>query len=217
MAAAAMVLLLFASTRATSPRPEAAERARVGSGAVFSPSPDFLADFHRACDAKSGADFGECFVAQMAKAGASREAVAFARSTGNLGYLRAFRETGRVDVGEVEYPFRANENQAWILVNGKPPVIDVGDTASIQNLLEANPVFKTLRLAHPQLAAFPRVSRDGPRALPAPDGGQRFATAYELKDCRACKAAGYASVAFRFDAGGVFLGPELGQVKPYYH
>jgi hypothetical protein len=212
---ALVILLLFANLRAPSGR-EAASPARIGPAAVFTPGPTFLARFHETCDAKSGPAFGECFVAQMAKAGASPAAIAFARSTGNLGYLREFRESGRVDVAQVEYPFRANESQAWLLVNGNPPMLDVGETEPIRKLLEGNPVYKNLRGPYPKIAVFLRSTQSGPRALGRKDG-QRFAVVYDLRDgCRACKSVGFAPVAFDFDAEGRLVGRELGQVRPVY-
>jgi len=189
---------------------------QVGPDAVFTPAADFVATLHAACDAKSGDAFGECFLAQMKKGGASPAALAFARRTGNQAYLKAFREAGNVDVALAVFPFRANENEVWLLVNGKPPTVDIGDVAPIQKLLDANSVYKSLKVDNPKISAFPRPTKDGPRVLPD-KSGQRFAVAYDLKDCHACKAAGYALVAFNFDAAGNFLGPELGQVKPYYH
>src|SRR5215831_10796223 len=165
------VLFLIAALRVLPERAPTPEH--VGPDAVFTPAADFIATFHAACDAKSGDALGECFVAQMKKGGASPAALAFARRTGNEAYLKALRETGNVDVALAVFPFRANENEVWLLVNGKPPTVDLGDVAPIQKLLVANSVFKSLRLDNPKISAFPRPMKDGPRVLPVKEG-QRF-------------------------------------------
>jgi hypothetical protein len=215
MSAVAIVFLLAASL-VPSPEPKTSAAKPIGPDAVFTPASTFVDDLHQSCVAQSGDALGECFLAQMKRAGASPAALAFTRRTGNLAYLSALREAGNVDVGLAVYPFRANENEVWLLVNGKPPLIDVEDTAPVQRLLEPDTVYRTLKLENPQVSAFPRSIKDGPRVLPAKQG-QRFAVPYDLKGCHACKPVGYVAVAYVFDAAGNFVGPELGQVKPYYH
>jgi hypothetical protein len=65
---------------------------------------------------------GGCFLTEIRAAGASSEAVAFAKSLADkgYGYLREFRDTGRVDVAYVEFFLRANEMEGVYLVNGLP-------------------------------------------------------------------------------------------------
>ena len=213
---AVAIVFLFAASLVPSPKPKASAEKPIGPDAVFTPPANFVEALHEGCAAQSGDALGECFLAQMKKAGASSAALDFTRRTGNLAYLGSLRETGRVDVGLAVYPFRANENNVWLLVNGKPAIIDVGDTASVQKLLEPNPVYKAARIGNPKIAVFPRSTKEGPRVLPAKEG-QRFGVPYDLKECHACKPVGYTAVAFVFDAAGNFVGPELGQVKPYYH
>jgi hypothetical protein len=213
---AVAIFFLLAASLVPSPEPKASAEKPIGPDAVFTPASNFVDDLHQSCAARSGDALGECFLAQMKKAGASPAAMAFTRRTGNLAYLSALREAGNVDVALAVYPFRANENEVWLLVNGKPPLIDVEDTASVQKLLEPDAVYRGLKLQNPKVSVFPRSIKDGPRVLPAKQG-QRFAVPFDLKDCHACKPVGYAAVAYVFDAAGNFVGPELGQVKPYYH
>jgi|RhiMetdeSRZDD1v2_1073273.scaffolds.fasta_scaffold09822_8 hypothetical protein len=213
---AVAVFFLFAASLSVSPDPKNNASKPIGPDAVFKPASNFIDALHASCGTQSGDALGECFAAQMKKAGASPAALAFTRRMGNQAYLSSLRETGRVDVALAVYPFRANENWVWLLVNGTPPIVDVWDVAPLQKLLEPNSVYKTLRLDNTKILVFPRSTKDGPRVLPSPEG-QRFAAVYDLKDCHACKPLGYAAVAYVFDAAGNFVGPELGQVKPYYH
>ncbi|MBA3438834.1 MAG: protease inhibitor I42 family protein [Pyrinomonadaceae bacterium] len=158
----------------------------------------------------SAPDFGECFVSQMQKAGASPQAIAFTKLTENTGYLRDFREAGRVDVAYVDYPFRANENQGCLLVNGDPHVIDVDDTSAIpKDDLLKNARYAELAQKYPNITIFPgdRNGTDYPATEKLPDGGQRFIVTYRLLNgCHACERVGDASFAFDFDPTGKFLG-----------
>jgi hypothetical protein len=214
MSAVAIFFLLSASIVPTTPKAAAAKP--VGPDAIFKPASNFADTLHQSCAAQSGDALGECFLAEMKKAGASPAALAFTRQTGNLAYLASLREAGLVDVGLAVYPFRANENEVWLLLNGKPPVIDVEDTAPVQKLLEPDSVYRGFKVSNPKIEVFPRSIKDGPRVLPAKQG-QRFAVPYDFKECHACKPLGYVAVAYVFDAAGNFVGTELGQVKPYYH
>jgi hypothetical protein len=200
----------------TAPPPPAA----LGEDAVWTPPENFLARFHAACDALGGTRLSECFVAQMQKAGAPPAAVAFSRRVGGQGYLRAFREAGRVDLALAEYPFRANENAVCLLVNGTPPAIDVDDLSGLdRQALEANPEYAALARSYPRITIFPgsRGAARGPAALRLSSGGQRFVVSYSLRDgCHACKIVGEAQLRFDFDVEGRFRGVEIQRVRPRY-
>ncbi len=206
--------------RAAAREPTESQPAALGVDAVWSPPEHFLAKFHAACDALGGARFSECFVAQMRKQGAPPAAVAFARRVDGQGYLAAFREIGRVDVAFAEYPFRANENAVCLLVNGRPPVIDVDDLSGLdRQALAANPEYAALARSHPRVTLFPgnRGSARGPAALRLSGGGQRFVVSYSLRDgCHACKIVGEAELRFEFDVEGRFRGVEIQRVRPRY-
>jgi len=156
-------------------------------------------------------------VAQMKKAGAPEAALAFARRTGNQGYLHDFRNTGKVDVAHADYPFRANQNQVCFLVNGDPSMIDVDDPKWISKaMLDANPVYADLLQRFPNLAIFPgvRFGETSPAGANLKSGGQRFDLDFLLRDgCRACTAVGSMKVAFDFDVNGTFVQTQLGRVR----
>ena len=214
---AAFLFAFAAASLAQEGAPATPPPAPVGPDAVWAPPPTFLAAMHKACDKGAPARFGECFVAQMRKAGASEPALAFARRTGNQGYLHDFRNTGKVDVAHAEYPFRANQNQVCFLVNGDPPMIDVDDPQWItKSMLEANPVYTDLLKRFPNLAIFPgtRFGEIAPSGGNLKSGGQRFDLDFLLRDgCRACTAVGSMKVAFDFDVNGKFVEAQLGRVR----
>lgn len=188
---------------------------RVTAAAVWRPEPGFMARFHRECDAFGGNGFTDCFVKAMVGAGASPAAVAFARRLGGDGYLEALQQTrSPVAVAHIVDPFRANENNAWLLVNGVPPLIDVDN----QSLLAL--------AAMRQALAYREIVRRFPRASLWPEGrgasgpqirlaGQEFVVLYWLRDfCHACAVVGRVRFAFNFDHAGRFLGTRLVSVEP---
>jgi hypothetical protein len=206
--------LLFALSAAL----RGAEAEGVGATAVWSPPTGFLDSVHRSCDALSGEAFGSCFVARLRDAGASEAAVAFARRTGNLGYLRKFRYDGIVSVAWAELPFRANENAACFLVNGLPPMIDVDDLSLLsRDTLDQNGSWAAIAKAYPKVAIFPgdRFGDGAVRPGPRPGGGQRFAVEYTLVDgCHACARVGVLRLGFDFDGEGKYLGLSVLSVTP---
>lgn len=208
-------LFLLLSIASAASGPDAAP-APVGLDAVWAPAASFLPTLHAACDKGPPGRFGECFVAEMRKAGAPEPALAFARRTGNQGYLREFRDTGKVDVAYAEFPFRANENRVCYLVNGEPPMIDVDDLSRIRaDALAENAQYAALFKRFPNLAIFPST-RFGvaPAALNLKNGGQRFGLDFLLRDgCHACTVVGSMKVAYDFDVDGKFIETRVGPVR----
>lgn len=185
----------------------------IGPDARWVPSPATMQQVRDSCSALGGAQFSTCFVQVMQQSGASSQALAFARRLDNLGYMRQFRDAGRVDIAYVAYPFRANENYGWLLVNGEPPLVDVDDFKLLrQDELRANTVYAELMKRYPHITIWPgdRFRTIEPAVESSPDGGQRFVIEYRLRDlCHACELVGSARFAFGFDNAGQFLGTRL--------
>jgi hypothetical protein len=189
----------------------------VGKGAEWSTTMETIRVIHKECMEKNAPDFGKCFVDFMERAGASRQAVAFARSTGNTGYLAHFLKKGPVDLAYVQYPFRANENEGWLLVNGNPAMIDVDAVSDLpKSQLEGNPVYAKLKDSYPAVMLFggDRALTRPPEMIDQPAKGQRFIVEYRLLNgCHACERVGSARFFFDFDAKGSFLGSTLLDVQ----
>ena len=180
----------------------------VNQKALWQPGMEIMGAIRDTCG--KAPDFGQCFVAQMQKSGASPQAIAFTKLTGNTGFMRDFREAGRVDVAYVNYPFRANENQGCLLVNGDPGAIDVDDTSLLpQDEMRKSATYAALAAKYPNATIFPG-DRNGtayPKIEKLAGGGQRFVAAYRLLDgCHACARIGDASFAFDFDRAGKLTG-----------
>jgi hypothetical protein len=151
----------------------------------------------------------------MAAAGAPRAALDFTRRLDNEGYLQALAPTGGpVAVAHVSYPFRANENDAWLLVNGLPSLIDADDRRYLSlDRLDASPAFAAIRAHYPSVDLWP-----GDRSAGRPEirrSGREIIVGYLLRDlCHACAIVGRVWFAFDFAASGKFCGTRLLAVTP---
>jgi len=180
----------------------------VGPAAIWPDAEKKARQIVKECSSKRAPDFGECFVSFMQKHGASSQAVSFAKLTDNTGYLRAFRKVGPVDIAYVAYPFRANTNYGYLLVNGDPPMVDVDNLKLQKEQLARDPAYAKLVQRFPNAEVWPedRFSTESPVAERLQDGGQRFIVVYRITDlCRACKELGKARFGFDFDTNGKFL------------
>ena len=176
------------------------------------------------CADLGGRELEECFADSMHLLGASPEAVAFTRSFGSGAYVRRFRETGRVDVAYVAYPFRgAGDGRGILLVNGDPPIVDVDDVPLLpRESMEQDKTYRAIKNAYPRVTMWPgpRFSQQYPAVEALPDGGQSFVVPYGLHNfCQACEMLGTAFFSFDFDREGRltgirFLRVELQPKKP---
>lgn len=185
--------------------------ARVTPDAQWQPPPHFIRNMHERCRNLSFPALGKCFVRQMQRAGASPAAVAFAHRLNNEGYLQHLQVTGKIGVAYVVYPFRANENDACLLVNGKPPLINVDRLNALpQSSMKRDAVYRKLLRQYPKLSLWPgdRSGIDSPiKVEKTKDGGQRFLVRYWEQDgCHACARVGVTIFTFAFGSSGRFLG-----------
>lgn len=185
---------------------------QIGPNALWGPGMTEMQMIRQGC-ASTGSQFGNCFADEMQKFGASPQAVTFTHMIDDTGYMRDFRQVGRVSIAYVQFPFRANENQGAYLVNGTPSLIDIDDQSLLaQNELKKNPVYTRLAKKYPEIAIFPG-DRSGTNYLSTeklPGDGQRFIIGYSLQNaCHACAQVGTAKFAFNFDHTGKFLGTRL--------
>jgi hypothetical protein len=186
-------------------------------GALFQPGMGAMQTARDTCGKVPGSQFGSCFVQQMQSAGASPQAIAFMHAIHDNGFMRDFKNTGRVDIAFAFFPFAANENQHCLLVNGTPNVVDVDDYNLLpKGDLAKNPAYAALLRKFPNLAVFPG-DRSGTSFVSAknlPNGGQQFLVPYVLVDgCHACARTGSLQLAFNFDGSGKFLGTKVAGVR----
>lgn len=209
LALAAAVLAMLGATARGAPAP-------VTAAAVWQPATGFMERFHAQCDGRRGAAFDGCFVAVMQQAGASAAAIDFARRLDGEAYLQRLDKTGGpVAVAHIFYPFRANENDGWLLVNGTPRSIDVDDRKFLAlDAMRSSLPYRDIARRFPNVSFWP-----GDRGMTRPEvrmAGQEIVVDYLLRDqCHACAIVGAVRFAFDFDHSGRFLGTRLVSVGPH--
>ena len=190
---------------------------KIGPDAVWQPDPAVLATVRAQCHQFGGKELGQCFAAAMSKAGASPAAVAFAHLFDGIAYLEKLEKAdGPVVLAHVFFPYRANENSAWFLVNGEPELMDVDDHRYIAlDQLQQAPSYRALHRRFPDVMLWPGMRGPvGPAPTMRPGGGQRFVIAYVLRNlCHACAIIGRVDYAFDFDESGRFVGTKLLSVE----
>ena len=219
--AALYTACVIASATVTLAAPKAT--AKVGASAVWSLPAQFMAGAHATCDKSAPSGFAECVIDQMAKAGASADAVSFTRQLykqngGDVGIMTGFQAVGPVDFAWITYPLRANTNYGLLFVNGQPPIVNVEDLKLLDRKgMEQSPQFKDLKFQFPQVDVWPG-DRDGktwPNSQPGPNGGIQFTVGYPLiNGCHACARAGSAIFTWNFTAQGKFLGTTFVGMTP---
>lgn len=187
--------------------PALAVAAEIGPAAAWEPPAGAAAVLRAECASKPAADARACLLSFLKKNGASREAQDFALSLGGEAYMKRFEERGRVDLALTRYPFRADANDAVLLVNGEPALVDVSDPALLAPL-QADPRLAALRREAPEAALW-ADDPGTPGVKARVGGGQRFVFAFPARDCRACAALATGFVAYDFDADGRFIGAKM--------
>jgi hypothetical protein len=184
----------------------------VTSEVVWNPSPEILAAIREKCGKGDPGNLNNCFLTEMRAAGASQQAVAFAKAIVDNGlfYARAFRKGGPVDIAYIQYPFRANELDGVLFVNGDPAIIDVdSEKFASQSNFSKDPIYAALAKKHPQISIWPgdRYHTNKPLEKGLGSGQELFVVEYILRDgCHACAQIGTVSLNFTFDKQGRFTG-----------
>jgi hypothetical protein len=194
---------------------EAKAAKKVAVNVVFAGDPKFIDAMKASCQDLHPDKLQDCFAGEMKKAGASPAAVEFSKQLGEPGFVRDFRAAGPVDIAYVLYPYRANENQSWVIVNGTPPAIDVDNSKLVTiaaRALKNNSGYVRLAKAHPDLSPWPgdRYSTEIPDVEMGAKGGVHIIVNYRLRErCHSCAVLGHAWYSFEFDVKGIFAGARL--------
>ncbi len=190
---------------------------RLGSEVDWEPSPQILSAIREKCAKGDPADLNDCFLDEMRAAGASLQAIEFVKSNSDKGliFVRAFRKAGVVDTAYIDYPFRANEVDGVLLVNGDPSIVDVDSQKFVarENFFK-NPTYAALVKKYPEISIWPgdRFHTNKPLVKHSESGQQTFEVDYILRNgCHACAQIGTVILIFTFDKDGKFHGVRAGQ------
>jgi hypothetical protein len=217
------LLLVLAFTAVCSRVQAQAGPGKIDASAVWQIPAQFLSSAHTACDGSSPSGIGDCMVHQMAKAGAPAAAVRFTRelykqSHGEFGIMTGFQGEQPVAFAWITYPLRANTNYGLLLVNGRPPIVNVEDLKLLDRKgMEQSFQFQDLKNQFPQVDLWPgdRDGKEWPNSQTGPNGGTQFVVSYPLRNgCHACARAGFAIFTWNFDAQGKFLGTSFMGMTP---
>jgi hypothetical protein len=198
-----LAVMVLAAAPAVRARADKSAPEAFGPGAVFDLPMDPLME----CLAKNQ-DSSTCVIQVMKKGKASREALAFAAKIEGEGCMKAFKKVGKVSLATVEFPMRANTNQALMMVGGAPSVVSTELEANAIDITK-DKAFAAIKRRFPQIELW-GVSAELRATKSLPGGGQSFEFAYPLLNgCHACELGGYALVAFDFGPDGTFQGQRL--------
>jgi predicted secreted protein len=216
---AALIVLLLCMSAMAAPERTDQEKPRpvITRDAIWNADKQTVQLAKQRCAEVGGQQLEECFADSMAQLGAPPEAVAFTRYFGLGTFVRKFRETGRVDVAYIIYPFRANENNGCFLVNGDPPIVDVDDIPLLpRESMELDKTYAAIKKKYPRVTMWPgdRFHKQYPTLEVTPGGGQNFLVPYALRNfCHACEILGTAFFSFDFDKEGKFIGARFLRIE----
>lgn len=162
-----------------------------------------------------------CLLEKMREHGASTNAIAFTKwyyetPYGDSAYITALAKPqyGPVQLASIFYPGRANNNDAYLFVNGTNPRIADPSVifAPAGQLWKHDAGYQSIVSAHPHALVYPALSfvglakRDG--------GGQRFTLAAPILDgCHACARLGTVDIAYDFGSLGAPKGAFIVAVR----
>ena len=130
--------------------------ARVSVDVVFTAPPEFVDAVKATCQDLQSDKLQDCFAKEMKKAKATSAAVEFSKQLGEPGFVRDFKVAGAVNIAYVFYPYRANENQSCLIVNGDPAVIDVDNHKLVgAGALKYNASYVALSKNHKEVSLWP--------------------------------------------------------------
>lgn len=196
----------------------------IGPSNVWQPPTDFVANANKACGGSSDSHkFADCFIAQMAKAGAPASAVSLTRefykeNHGELAILTSFAHVGPVDIAWVVYPLHKPSNYGLFLVNGDPRFVNAEDMKQLDEKgMENSFQYENLKSLFPKVALFPsnRDGRTWPNYMHGSHHELQFIVGYPLRNgCATCSSAGAALFTWNFTTDGKFTGTSFMGMTP---
>jgi hypothetical protein len=200
---------------AAEPEMNAQGQPKIGASAVWQLPKDFVAQSRAACEKDSNSpNDGTCFIDRMSAAGASNEAVDFARmmyyqTDNEVMIVTDIHKSGPVDVVKVSYPLRTANTVGMLIVNGDPPVLDVDDLKLLDSsAMNDNPNFKAVQSKFPytMMVKGDRASTFWPQVITETNGNSGLIFGYPLLNgCHSCPHVGLARFSWNFDRKGKFL------------
>jgi hypothetical protein len=213
-----VVTLVFTSHCLAQPKP-----GDINITGMWQPPATLITSANKVCgNPSAGRKYADCFMAQMAKAGAPTAAVNFTRefykeNHGELAVMTSFAHVGRIDIAWVVYPLHQPSNFGLFLVNGDPKFVNTENLTELdQKGMEQSFQYQDLKSLFPKVALYPgnRDGRTWPNTQMGPQGLQ-FIVGYPLRNgCPLCSNAGAALFTWNFNADGKFIGTSFLGLTP---
>jgi hypothetical protein len=208
----------------TSYLPAQTKPGAIGASGVWQPPQNFVSGVATACGSSSqGRKYFDCFVGQMAKAGAPADAVSFTRELykenhGDVGVMTSFSHIGPIDIAWVLFPSHQPSNFGLFLVNGDPKFVNTEDLKQLdQKGMQQSFQFQDLQSLYPKVGLWPgnRNGRSWPNSQFSPGGGLQFVIGYPLRNgCATCSNEGAALFNWNFTSAGKFTGTSFLGLTP---
>jgi len=164
----------------------------------------------------------DCVSSLMKESGASPKSIAFTEllyssDPNNLGYLSKFKEMGKIDLGTVYFPDRANTNEVYYLLNGSPALVsteEIFQNKETVNAIKQDPLYTEVKNKYPDIEIVDVSNSQFTKKDILPDNAERFIFKFELKNgCYACSTEYSVSIGFDFDPNGKFLKTTFLQIE----
>lgn len=147
----------------------------------------------------------DCFYDNMKLCEASTDAIAFSRLFSEKAYLEEFREMGKVDLGWVTFPIRANTNQEVYLLNGSPSLISTVISEEPISDEMNDPLYSEMKNKYNDASLW-NYSSQFIKKESLQNNSERYVFQYRfINGCHACGTEYLANIGFDFDADGKFF------------
>ncbi|MFZ3054727.1 MAG: hypothetical protein WA091_01980 [Minisyncoccales bacterium] len=147
----------------------------------------------------------DCFYDNMKLCEASTDAIVFSRLFSEKAYLEKFEEMGKVDLGWVTFPTRANTNQEVYLLNGSPSLVSTVISEEPISDEMNDPLYSEMKNKYNDANLWKYNPKFIKKEL-LQNNSERYIFQYRFNNgCHACGTEYLANIAFDFDADGKFL------------
>jgi len=148
----------------------------------------------------------DCISGVMEQYGASSDAKNFTKLLPERGFLMQFQEMGKIDLGIVAFPDRANTNEEYYLLNGFPPLVGTGiKEEEFMDEIKQDLLYPEMKEKYPNIW-FWGIAPQFVEKKALPNNNERFIFTYRfVNGCRACNTEYSAKIGFDFDSDKKFL------------
>lgn len=154
-----------------------------------------------------------CLINQIKATGTS-EALAAAQyitDKGEVGYIAAYEQVGRIGLATIDYPYRANNNASYLLIPTSGETIDV---ANLAKSITSDERWIEFQQSHPQVEIWDPVTLKSKQTTAE---GTNLIFSYPIKSCRACDDIAVLNLSYQFNPLGEYIETKLLNIDTSIH